>query len=329
MDFLKEETWMKFLTGQCTVEELRAVKGWMDSDNEHAKQLFEVEQLYSLGKHEAHNNETRLNIAEKALMKRLNRSKAHYLKLRHIYVVMRYAAMLVGVVLMGTLGYLFYQVTMQNENLIAVAATDQIKQLVLPDGTKVWLNKNTTFRYPAEFSENGRTVYLEGEGYFEVEKNPRKPFVVKSDAMQVRVLGTKFNLKSDKEHKSAEATLMQGEIEVRGNHEEGQVILSPGQKAELDGVSKRLVVRQVDGGIDRWHNNTFSFENSDIFTIVRTLERSYGVDIVLSSDIDVSKTYSGAVKKKSCIEEVLQLIQLTIPIDFEIKGQIVTLRAKK
>ena len=93
--------------------------------------------------------------------------------------------------------------------------------------TKVWLNKNTTLKYPHEFAGKGRKVYLEGEGYFEVMRNLAKPFVVQSEAMQVRVLGTVFNLKSDKATKSAVATLLKGEVEVKGNHGEGMIILAP------------------------------------------------------------------------------------------------------
>lgn len=113
---------------------------------------------------------------------------------------------------------------------------------------------------------------MEGEGYFEVKKNSSKPFVVHSESMQVRVLGTIFNLKTDQANRSAIATLVQGEIEVKGNHNEGMIVLTPRQEAELDGVSHRLMVRQIDTGIEHWHNNSFAFESADIFTIARTLE---------------------------------------------------------
>ena len=90
-------------------------------------------------------------------------------------------------------------------------------------------------------------------------RNPEKPFVVQSEVMQVRVLGTVFNLKSDKAKMSAVATLLKGEVEVKGNHGEGMIILAPGQKAELNGMTRRLVVKQVDTGIENWHNNEFVF----------------------------------------------------------------------
>ena len=82
--------------------------------------------------------------------------------------------------------------------MVAVANEGIVKEVVLPDGTRVWLNNLATLKYPREFSEKERNVYLEGEAYFEVTKNRHKPFTVQSDAMRVRVLGTTFNFKSDK-----------------------------------------------------------------------------------------------------------------------------------
>lgn len=215
------------------------------------------------------------------------------------------------------------------EALLAVTTKNEIKELKLPDGTKVWLNKHTTLKYPREFSEKGRLVYLEGEGYFEVQRNPEKPFTVQSEAMQVRVLGTVFNLKSDKTRMSAVATLLRGEIQVKGNHEEGMIVLSPGQKAELNGMSKKLIVKQVDTGFENWHNNQFVFEKADIFTIARTLENSYGVKIILAPDIDVKNTYSGTLMKKDDIEAVLGLIRNVIPIEYKVVGSSVFLSSKK
>ena len=203
--------------------------------------------------------------------------------------------------------------------------------LTLADGTNVRLNCETKFRFPVEFSGKERKVFLDGEAYFEVKRNVEKPFIVRSEAMQVRVLGTVFNLKSDQMNRLAVATLIKGEIEVKGNHNEGMIVLAPGQKAELNAVTRRLVVKQVDTGIENWHNNQFVFENADIFTIARTLENSYGVKIILAPDMDATKTYSGTLKKKNTVEDILNLIKSTnaIPIEYKIVGNSVFLSPKK
>ena len=94
-------------------------------------------------------------------------------------------------------------------------------------------------------------------------------------------------------------------------------------------MTRRLVVKQVDTGIENWHNNQFVFEKADIFTIARTLENSYGVKIILAPDMDVTKTYTGALKKKNSVEEVLNSVKNVIPIEYKIVGNSVFLSSKK
>ena len=320
--------WRKVM-GECTEDELREVNAWLEESGENARELFRLEEIYHLGRLGDTSNTQDIEKAEKRLFKRLEQEKTKQYKVRRMVGWMRYAAVFVGFFLLGTFGYLFYQTYSQPETLLAVTTHDKIKELKLPDGTKVWLNKNTTLKYPHEFAGKGRKVYLEGEGYFEVMRNLEKPFVVQSEAMQVRVLGTVFNLKSDKAKMSAVATLLKGEVEVKGNHGEGMIILAPGQKAELNGMTRRLVVKQVDTGIENWHNNEFVFEKADLYTIARTLENSYGVRVILAPNIDVSKTYSGTLKKKESVGAVLNLIKNAIPLEYKIVGNSVFLSSTK
>lgn len=329
MNKLNDEIVAKFLMGGCTEDELREVNTWLGESRGNARELFKLEEVYHLGKIGCASDEEKVEKAEKRLLKRLEQEKIKQHKVRRMYGWMRYAAMFIGVFILGGMGYLLFQNYDQPEELLAVTTQDTIKELKLPDGTQVWLNKHTTLKYPREFSETGRKVYLEGEGYFEVKRNPEKPFIVQSEAMQVKVLGTVFNLKSDKVKMSAVATLLKGEIEVKGNHEEGMIVLSPGQKAELNGVTRRLVVKQVDTGFENWHDNQFIFDKADIYTIARTFENSYGVKIILAPDIDVKKTYSGTLKKKENVEAVLKQVKNAIPIEYKVVGNSVFLSSKK
>ena len=218
----------------------------------------------------------------------------------------------------------------EHQMLVAVANEGIVKEVVLPDGTKVWLNNAAMLKYPREFSEKERNVYLDGEAYFEVTKNRHKPFTVESDAMRVRVLGTTFNFKCDKRCRIAEATLIEGEIEVKGNKDEGQIVLAPGQRAELNRNSGRLTVKQVDAKLDAvWRDNLIPFNKANIFTITKALERFYDVKIILSPDIRSDKTYSGVLKKKSTIESVLKSLQNSIPIEYKIVGNNIFISSDK
>lgn len=322
MSNLSEDIINKYLTGQCSEEELIEVNTWMKESEDNVRQLFRMEEIYHLGKFNQYVGEQQIARAEKRLYKKLDEEKGKRNKTLHMQRWMKYAAMIaVILVTAGGIGYWLYQNGNNQQMMVATANEGIVKEVILPDGTKVWLNNLATLKYPCEFSEKERNVYLDGEAYFEVTKSRHKPFIVQSDAMRVRVLGTTFNFKSDKNCRIAEATLIEGEIEVKGNKEEGQIILSPGQRAELNKNNGRLTVKQVNAKLDAvWHDNLIPFQQADIFTISKALERFYDVKIILSPDIQSDKTYSGVLKRKSNIESVLTSLQNSIPIDYKIVG---------
>ncbi len=322
MSNLSEDIINKYLTGQCSEEELVEVNAWMKESEENARQLFRMEEIYHLGKFNQYADRQQMARAEKQLYKKLDEEKRKQNKILRMHRWMKYAAMIaVILVIGGGSGYWLYQNGNNQHMMVAVANEGIVKEIILPDGTKVWLNNLATLKYPREFSEKARNVYLDGEAYFEVTKNRHKPFTVQSDAMRVRVLGTTFNFKCDKNYQIAEVTLIEGEIEVKGNKEEGQIILAPGQRAELNKNNGRLTVKQVDAKMDAvWHDNLIPFQKADIFTISKALERFYDIKIILSPDMRADKTYSGVLKKKSTIESVLKSLQNSISIDYKIVG---------
>lgn len=322
MSNLSEDIINKYLTGQCSEEEIVEVNAWMKESEENARQLFRMEEIYHLGKFNQYADRQQMARAEKQLYKKLDEEKRKQNKILRMHRWMKYAAMIaVILVIGGGSGYWLYQNGNNQHMMVAVANEGIVKEIILPDGTKVWLNNSATLKYPREFSEKERNVYLDGEAYFEVTKNRHKPFTVQSDAMRVRVLGTTFNFKCDKNYRIAEVTLIEGEIEVKGNKEEGQIILAPGQRAELNKNNGRLTVKQVDAKMDAvWHDNLIPFQKADIFTISKALERFYDIKIILSPDMRADKTYSGVLKKKSTIESVLKSLQNSISIDYKIVG---------
>lgn len=328
---LSEDIVRKYLEGQCSEEDLIETNNWIKESEENARWLFRMEEIYHLGKFEGYADENRIFRAEKQLCKRLNQEQQQKDRKLYMRQWIKYAAVIAILFIAGGgVGYFFYQQNAGSQMLVAIADEGIVKEILLPDGTKVWLNNSSTLKYPQEFSENERNVYLEGEAYFEVTKNRHKPFTVESDAMRVRVLGTTFNLKCDKHCRIAEATLIEGEIEVKGNQEEGQIILAPGQRAELNRSNGRLTVKQVDAKLDAvWHNDLIPFDKANIFTITKTLERFYNVKIILSPDIQTNRTYSGVLKKQANIESVLTSLQNSIPIEYKIVEQNIFISSSK
>lgn len=311
----------KYLTNECSKEELFEIASWISDSDDNARQLFRMEQVYHLGKFDQYEDPQRVALAEKRLFKKLEAEKRKENKPPFFKKFIKYAAV-VAIILLGSgISYWYLQGNKQKEILVSVANNGNIKEITLPDGSKVWLNNSATLRYPQQFTEKQRNVYLDGEAYFEVTKDQLKPFIVESSAMQVRVLGTKFNFKCDKSCAIAEASLIEGEIEVKGNRDEGMIILAPGQRAELNTINKRLTVKQVNTKMDAvWHDDFIPFEKADIFMIAKTLERFYHARIILSPDIQSDKTYSGVLKRKATIESVLRSLQNSIPISYKVVG---------
>ena len=194
----------------------------------------------------------------------------------------------------------------------------ETRTVCLPDGSTVTLNHYSSLSYPEKFKSDKREVKLNGEAYFEVARNHEKPFTVKSQAMDVRVLGTSFNIKCRPDNSFAETTLVEGEVEVKDKSDKGRITLLPGQKAVLNRVTGRMQVKQVDPKMEIvWHNDLIPFEKSSIFQIAAALERFYGVKIILSPDVDSTNTYSGVLKKKDNIESVLNSLRNSIPFNYK------------
>lgn len=330
MNNLNEDIISHYLTGQCSEEELIQLNQWIKESDENARRLFQLEEAFHAGRFSRYENEERMARAEKRLYKVLEAEQNKQKKVLRIRRWMHYAAVVTALVFISTgIGVWIQQHHATRHMLVTVANEGVVKEIILPDGTKVWLNNAAVLQYPREFSETKRNVHLEGEAYFEVTKDRQRPFTVESDAMQVRVLGTSFNFKCDKHCRIAEATLIEGEIEVKGNKEEGMVILTPGQRAELNKSSGRLTVKQVDAKMDAvWHDNLIPFQKADIFTIAKALERFYNVKIILSPDIQSDKTYSGVLKRKSDIGSVLKSLQNSIPFNYKITERNIFISSK-
>ena len=290
MSKLNEDIIIRYLENRCSEEDFVLINEWMKESDENAGELFRMEEIYQLGKF-PFEEENLVVRAERRLGRRLeqeNQKKQEVFKLRS---VLRYAAAIVGVIVLAA-GLAYWFRNKAEELVVASAAHGQVREMLLPDGTKVWLNQSSVLKYPRAFEGKERHVYLDGEAYFEVARNHEKPFMVKSPAMDVRVLGTSFNIKCRPDNSFAETTLIEGEVEVKDKSDKGRITLLPGQKAVLNRVTGRMQVKQVDPKMEIvWHNDLIPFEKSSIFQIAAALERFYGVKIILSPDVDSTNTY--------------------------------------
>ena len=290
MSKLNEDIIIRYLENRCSEEDFVLINEWMKESDENAGELFRMEEIYQLGKF-PFEEENLVAKAERRLGRRLEQENQKRQEVFKLKSVLRYAAAIVGVIVLAA-GLAYWFRNKAEELVVASAAHGQVREMLLPDGTKVWLNQSSVLKYPRAFEGKERHVYLDGEAYFEVARNHEKPFMVKSPAMDVRVLGTSFNIKCRPDNSFAETTLIEGEVEVKDKSDKGRITLLPGQKAVLNRVTGRMQVKQVDPKMEIvWHNDLIPFEKSSIFQIAAALERFYGVKIILSPDVDSTNTY--------------------------------------
>jgi transmembrane sensor len=303
-----------FLDGNCSDEERRDIIEWITRSKENEKVFFHWEELYFLGKFK----EPDVKKAEEKLWKRIERESNKRKQVLKIRSVFRYAAMIVTLLAVSSFAFWYFMAPHEEWKFVQTASGEN-KNIILEDGTKVWLNENTILKYPKQFFGKKRMLELDGEAYFEVSKNKQMPFIVEGRTMQIEVLGTKFNFKNRTGCRVAEASLLEGEIRARGNKGEGMILLSPGQRVELNAATRQMKVFATDAGIDAvWHDNLIPLDNANIFRITSILEELYDVQFILSPDIDKTVTYSGVLGRKKSITEVLDILKETIHIDYKI-----------
>ncbi|MHC1780648.1 MAG: FecR family protein [Bacteroidales bacterium] len=193
-------------------------------------------------------------------------------------------------------------------------------QLNLEDGTKVWLNSETKLKFPLVFGEKERTVYIEGEAYFQVAHNPAKPFIVHIDEnTKVKVLGTEFNVRTY-ESTISQSTLISGSIEFIHN---GYITkVSPGESCSLDKTNGTVSVVNADiMQVIAWKNGEFVFRNETLENIINELSRWYKVDVSFENDQVKNERFYLYFDRSAGFEEIIYKLHKTGKIKYEYKNK--------
>ena len=192
-------------------------------------------------------------------------------------------------------------------------------ELVLPDGSKVWLNAASSLRFPTRFEGKQRTVFLNGEAYFEVAKNAKMPFqVMLDDGMTIEVLGTHFNIMSYGDEKEVRTTLAEGIVKVTKMKK--SVLLSPSKQAVMLKADQSLVVS--DANVDKalaWKDGMIEFDGDELPYIMRQLSRWYDVDVYFPGEVPKG-TYNGSIRRQAPLSKVLEILKLA-GVQFKIENK--------
>ena len=197
--------------------------------------------------------------------------------------------------------------------------------LVLCDGTKVRLNSESSIKYPVHFSEKTRKVFLTGEAYFDVAKNKLKPFVINVDGSFVKVLGTSFNLRAYPNENNIETTLVEGSVELKSKSNKS-TILSPGYQGVIDEYGN-VSAKEVDISLyTSWIDGCLKFKHQRLEDIMNVLFRWYDINIFYMNSAVKDIEYSGTLKRYQSFEDVINFLELTGAVEFEVKGNSVIIK---
>lgn len=240
-----------------------------------------------------------------------------------------------GVVITKTAnGKLVYQVqnSITESNAIHTISTaiGETYQVQFSDGTAVWLNAASSLKFPAKFTKlSSRVVELNGEAYFEVSKDKSHPFIVKTRDQEVKVLGTHFNINSYTDESKVSTTLLEGVVQVSlSSHGKPRadlknVILKPGQQSVLSNNVFKVAEVQTDD-IIAWKNGYFMFNNESMESVMRKISRWYNIEVKYTDPSIKQIKFFGTVSRFIEVSKVLEMLELTREVQFEIKGKQVT-----
>ena len=212
-----------------------------------------------------------------------------------------------------------YQTAQMQEVFVADAT---IKHFNLPDGTKVSVDAGSLIVYPSVFSSKERTVYLYGRAHFEVVKNKHKPFIVRTNHLNVRALGTIFDVQAYSNESQTSTLLEEGSIEVSFNHSEKKpVILSPSNKLVFDHKQKNYFLKRVDEDeMQLWTKGYLFFTESHLIEIISAIERRYAIEVHYDQSAFAQGAYNIKFKPHAKLQEVLTILQQLIGFKYQIQG---------
>ncbi len=295
--------------------EQETLDNWLDDCTENKKIFQEYKDIYQNKEDIAFFEGIDANNAWKNHLNRVNSSKG--LNLRPF---LKYAAIILPIIIASSilLNWVKWDILSSGDYCNIVVSRGQMQEIVLADGTRVWINSDSEFKYPKEFKGNTREVYLKGEGYFSVTKNREKPFVVNSDLMNIKVLGTEFNLSCYENSENVEATLFEGKISYSTKDKEG--ILEPGFQAVFNKGSKKVVIRKVDvSEFSSWKDGIYLFDGIKIEDLVVKISRWYNIEVVFKSESVKTMEFTGAMERDKPVDFIIELLEETNSVKCDFK----------
>ena len=310
-----EDLIYSYLMGDISEEGRNELLQWLETDDAHKQCLSEMADCWATAHVPLFASDMKADF-QKHIDPAIPSEKNHWLNFRFLGKV---AASVLIVVSVGTASY--YIGTRHNQPKSAALAYFETTtpmgaqtKVVLPDQSVVWVNAGSTLRYGSDFNTNGRSVQLDGEAYFEITRDSLKPFIVKSKKLDIKVLGTRFNVKAYGMDEMTDVTLVSGKVNVSLRDEvahAGDVTLTPNRKLSFNKQTNKVRVSEVDAkDALSWMDGSLKFSEQPFMSIAKDLERKFNVRIRVESDLLRKEIFSGSFTKDYSLDKILREVDV-------------------
>ncbi len=310
-----EKLMMNHLSGEISDKDACVLLAILNSDPKFKVQYNEMVKTRAISLIPVIESEKSSNY--KNLLQLLNNGLLLNKQPKFIQYFLKVAAIIIFVLSTSISSYYIYTEYINSANNLlsyeTVAPLGSQTKIVLPDGTIAWLNSGSTLKYNNSYGNENRTVYLTGEGYFEVQKNPNKPFYVYANDIKVKVLGTIFNVRSYVDEADVEVDLLEGKVDISVESVKNSKILSllPNEKMVFNKANKSISSHKVDASRSAtWTTGKLCFVDASLEDIAKNLERKYDIKIEIKSQIIKDELFSGSLNLNQPIEKILEYIDV-------------------
>lgn len=277
----------------------------MRESEEHREQLIQLHRIYNatLWNGNVDSRDSKNTEKKKPVM-------------RYLWASMKIAAVVAMLAFIIHKEYQDYRLEHSTDVQTVTVPAGQRASLILADGTTVWLNSNSTLKYPANgFHSKNRKVTLEGEGYFEVAHDEKHPFIVETEKYDIRVLGTTFNVSAYPNSDMFETSLIEGKVTVYQPDTQHEVTLKPHEKVEA--IDGKLYKETFSSDNDfLWRMGIYSFKDEPLETVFKKLEQYYEVKIINKNEEIASRPCTGKFRQKEGIEHVMKVLQKYVKFNY-------------
>jgi transmembrane sensor len=307
---------------QATPEELDRLENWMKSGEENKKIVEEIFNVYTV----TGTLPPLLTPDKEKAWKRIERYITRSGNpIKPLFEKFKYVAAAVAILLIAVTAFWIASPTSNDAPALQqyteiVAPLGQKAKIVLPDSSYVWLNSGSSLKYRGSFNIKEREVFLKGEAFFDVKHNKSKGFRVKTGILDVNVYGTAFNVKNYDNDTHQEITVAEGKVGVSGRGKEIRQLM-PGEQALLNKKSNKFTFAKTDPEIvSSWKNNELIFDNTPLTEVIKYMERWYGVNITIGSEMKGKHNYTFKIKTES-LTEMLEKMKVMTPLSYNIDGK--------